>query len=555
MILTPKQAEQAESLWDSVARGLGGSERLMQRLSRVALKGLEAEERGYEAMLQVYNDIGWTDPLEGLYNAGPQGQFLVAPPPPYFRQNYDYGEAIPYYITEQGLRYLRDISRIICSSSEYAISAMENRQSYIIGTGLRYQAESAGEEVDRSLLHRAQQLIDFFQEYNDLPSIESEAVRRMDEDGECFIRLFPFGNGVMKVRFVEPEHVTSTGISYPNLDPQHSFGIETRAGDIEDVLGYWIIANPLYAWTPEFVPVDQVIHLKTTTHRAVKRGLPLFYSVTRNLKRVEEVMGSLSAMARARAKIALIRKVKNGTPSAIASLASAITKTTLTDPTSGVATNVEDLQDGTILTSSGSIEYEMPNAQTGAGEFIEVIKQELKGIAARCVMPIWMFAADNGDMGAYTASLVAEAPSTKKFEREQQYICNRFGKARYGTATGLMWRYLQHAAKCGYFPEDSLYKIKIQVIAPPVATRNRFEEAQTNNIYHQMGAKPLALIQQENGWDSDVIKADLAKEKAQEATLQPTPAYAKQNPEVKKAAEGYMPEENQNPMRDKPDGQ
>lgn len=561
--------DQAENLWDSLVKGHGGSESaLVNRLTRVALRGLEAEERGYEAIIASYSEIQWQDPLESIFNAGATGQFLVAPPPPYFRQNYGYGEDIPVYITEQGLRYIRDISRIICSASEYAISAMENRQSYLVGTGLRYQIEPAKVGTDKALLRRGQELIDFFCEYNDLSSIESEAVRRMDEDGEAFIRLFPYGNGLMKVRFVEPEHVTSSGIKYPVMDPQHSFGIETRKGDIEDVLGYWVIPNPLYSWVPEFVPASQMIHLKTTTHRAVKRGLPLFYSVTRNLKRVEEMMGSLSALARARAKIALIRRVKNGTPSAIAALGAAVTRNTVVDPSNQTISNVESLQDGTILTSTNAIEYDMPSAQTGAAEFIEVIRQELRGIAARVVMPTWMFSSDTAEMAGGPAAMVAESPSVKKFERDQKYLRGRFGETRYGPATGLMWRFLQHAAEVGYFPASELSDYKIKVIAPPVATRDKLVNAQSDTLYHTMGAKSIWLIQQENGWDTEINNAHLAEEKANEALRQPTPAFAKQGQNAAEAKgeqatnrrpndtpDGSLPDDNQNPMRKTADGQ
>jgi hypothetical protein len=485
------------------------------------IKQLEHEERALEAILGTWNSINWQDPVEQMYDtAAGSTSPLMFPPPPYFRRSVNRGEDIPVYTSEQHLALLRDVSRLLCSTSEYAIGGLENRVSYLIGQGLKYSvATLSGATVPDGYLTRTQSLIDVFHEFNGLDEIEREACWRMDVDGEAFLRLFPQANGLMRVRFVEPELVTSSSNAKDQYNGDHNFGIECDPDDIEQIKGYWIIERPLVSRVPKLIPEGEVIHLKQGNYRSAKRGRPLFYAVSRNLKRIEELMGSLSAMAKARAKIALIRRLRGGTPAAIAKLRDSVTSTASTNSLTGQTTNIEQYQDGTILTSSDNIEYDMPGANTGASEFVEVLKAELRGVAARLVMPEWMLTSNATDMGAYTSSLVAEAPSTRMFLRLQKYFRQRFGEGRVGVRKSLISRYLEHLVETGWLDGNYLHLVKIKADAPSVVVHDKEGEANINKTYHDMGVKSVETIRAETGLENSKEEENFSKEQPKEKPL------------------------------------
>ncbi len=508
---------------------------LAAQYSLMLEKQLRAEERALEAVLGVWNDISWNDPVEQMYDVGAGNTSpLQFPPPPYFRKSVNRGEDIPVYTSEQHLGMLRDVSRLLCSTSEYAISALENRVSYLVGQGLQYQVKGRhGRNVPDEYIDRVQNLISVFHEYNGLDEIERESVWRMDVDGEAFIRLFPQDNGLLKVRFVEPELVTSSanGKDYTGT---HNFGIECEEDDIEDVKGYWVVERPLVSRQPILVDQKEVIHLKAGNYRSAKRGRPLFYAVSRNLKRIEELMGSLSAMAKARAKIALIRRLRGGTPAAIEKLRAAVTATTATNSQTGQTTNIEQFQDGTILTSSDNIEYEMPGANTGAGEFVEVLKAELRGVAARVVMPEWMLTSNATDMGAYTSSLVAEAPSTRMFLRTQKYLRQKFGEGRIGVRKSLISRYLEHCIETGWLDDTYLSSIEIKAVAPSIVVHDKEGEANVNKQYFDMGVKSKATIRGEIGLDNKTEDKNFETDVKEEKEIEGAPVNTNPSEEVNK---------------------
>ena len=67
---------------------------------------------------------------------------------------------------------------------------------------------------------------------------QQEIVRRMDRDGEAFLRFFVDRDGLTRVRFVEPDQVATP----PSCagDPSASFGIQTEPTTSKRVLGYYI---------------------------------------------------------------------------------------------------------------------------------------------------------------------------------------------------------------------------------------------------------------------------------------------------------------------------
>ena len=93
--------------------------------------------------------------------------------------------------------------------------------------------------------------VDEFERENRWQLRQQEIVRRIDRDGEAFLRFFVDHDGMTRVRFIEPDEVV-TPAEFAS-DPSASFGIRTEADDVETVLGYWVDS--------EFVDAHEVQHL------------------------------------------------------------------------------------------------------------------------------------------------------------------------------------------------------------------------------------------------------------------------------------------------------
>ena len=100
------------------------------------------------------------------------------------------------------------------------------------------------------------------------------------------------------MRFVEPAQVAAPTDRL--ADPSASFGVQTDPDDVETVLGYWIDGR--------LVDAAEIQHRKANVDANVKRGLPLFFPVRKNLRRAEKLLRNMSVVAEIQSAIAMIRK-------------------------------------------------------------------------------------------------------------------------------------------------------------------------------------------------------------------------------------------------------
>jgi hypothetical protein len=435
-------------------------------------------------------------------------------PPPTYRDNTKRGEALPYYLDENALKLLRDRSRALCSSNEFAICGVDNLRNFTVGTGFKYSARLADSD-DRDMTYKkdplvkdVQKFIDLFSEANDLPEREAESSQRADVDGEAFIRLFKRDDGMTLLRFVEPELIRSLG---GVTDPKFSFGIETEPNDVETILNYWVIEAPMQSYTPVSVPESEIVHIKLNSRSTAKRGVPTFYPIEQNLRRAEGLLTNMSMMAKTRAGIAMIRYFEGTQKSAAQTFVDGQKEMTATDPFTNVQLSFERVRPGTILNAGKSIKYEFPHSNSGAAEFILVLQAELRACAARLNMPEWMFSADASNSN-YSSSFVAESSATKMFGQRQDLLRRKWGQGRYGVKKSIIWRAIENAIEAGILPAEVKEKIKIVVEAPSLNSRDGDREASMNKVYADMKVKSRRTIQHEIGLDGEeedkMIRAD-----------------------------------------------
>ncbi len=390
-------------------------------------------------------------------------------------------QGIPF-TNEAELAAIRLECRALAVHNEFAINGHENRISYIVGTGHGYRVTPRpGRQVPEHLLRKAQEILWQFLRRNLWHRRQQEIVRRRDRDGEVFLRFFPDPEGTLLVRFVEPEQVSTP--DHLREDPAASFGIVTRPNDVESVLGYFVDG--------QYIPAGEIQHRKANVDLNVKRGLPLFYPVRKNLRRAEKLLRNMCAVAEIQSAIALIRKHSHLAWPAARDFPQGASPSGTT--AAGLPPR-QRLLPGTILDVYAGTEYEFPASGIDAARFVAVLQAELRAIAARLVMPEFMLTSDASNAN-YASTMVAEGPAVKMFQRLQQEMIEE--------DLQVMWRVLETAAQLRQIPPELLQDIDLQAIPPTLAVRDRLKEAQADAILVRSGAMSPQTMAMRHGLDPD----------------------------------------------------
>jgi capsid protein len=427
------------------------------------------ENRLLEAFDELWNDF--VDPAEPLHDdaqwrpVGQIGNLSTASP----------------FATEEHLAEIRAQCRALAVENEFAINGHENRISYIVGPGHSYRAAAKrGCMPAASLLAEVQKVLDEFVRANHWQLRQQEIVRRKDRDGECFLRYFPGEDGVLRVRFVEPDQIAAPADRRP--DASVSFGIESDPLDVETVLGFWIDGR--------FTDASEIQHRKSNVDANVKRGLPLFYPVRKNLRRAEKLLRNMSVVSEIQSAIAIIRKHRTATASGLEQFVAGQADFTAMNSRSGKPSHFRRFAPGTILDALAGTDYEFPAAGIDAGRYVTVLQAELRAIASRLVMPEFMLSSDASNAN-YSSTMVAEGPAVKMFERLQHEMLE--------DDRDVLRRALAHAVAHGRLSVEALSSIEILGTPPTLGVRDRLRDAQADQILVRLGAmSPATLAQRHN---------------------------------------------------------
>ncbi len=389
------------------------------------------------------------------------------------------------FANEQQLGELRAQCRSLAVENEFAINGHENRVSFLVGPGHTYRATAKkGRTAAVELAGQVQDVLDGFVADNLWHRRQQEIVRRYDRDGEVFLRFFATGDGQTRVRFVEPGQVATP--KELAGDSAASFGIQTEPDDVETPISYYVDGSP--------VDAAEIQHRKANVDVNVKRGLPLFYPVRKNLRRAEKLLRNMSVVAEIQSAIALVRKHRGGTRASVQQFATAQADVSITSPTSGQTTNFRRFGPGTILDSHGGIEYDFPASGLDAANFVTILQAELRAIASRLVMPEFMLTSDASNAN-YASTMVAEGPAMRMFARLQAELVR--------DDLHVMRRVLENAVAAGVLPQTALTEIEVQAAPPMLAVRDPLEEAQALRIEYQCGILSPQTWSQRRGLDYD----------------------------------------------------
>ncbi|MEX2316315.1 MAG: phage portal protein [Pirellulales bacterium] len=395
-------------------------------------------------------------------------------------------------LSEQQLAELRSQCRRLAASNEFAINGHENRISYIVGPGHSYHATVCkGMNAPAEVVLTVQKLLDRFERENHWQLRQQEIVRRVDRDGEAFLRFFVDPDGMTRVRFIEPDQiVTPTALAN---DPGASFGIQTEADDVETVLGYYVDG--------EFVDAREVQHRRANVDFNVKRGLPLYAPVRKNLRRAEKLLRNMSIVAEIQSAIALIRKHRGVSRSGVEQFVADGADATVAGRSSARTRHFAQYGPGTILDAPAGLEYDFPTRGLDAASFVAVLQAELRAIAARLVMPEFMFTSDASNAN-YASTMVAEGPAMKMFERLQASMIEQ--------DRAVMWRVVENAVAAGQLPPDVSQVCDIQIIPPSLHVRDQLRQTQVDRIAFDSGVLSPQTWSQHLGLDYDQEQKNLA---------------------------------------------
>jgi hypothetical protein len=394
-------------------------------------------------------------------------------------------------VNEQALGELRAQCRGLAAANEFAINGHENRVSYIVGPGHSYRAAICkGMTAPEDVAMQVQKLLEVFQEENRWQLRQQEIVRRVDRDGEAFLRFFVDPDGLTRIRFIEPDQVaTPTALAH---DPAASFGIQTDSDDVENVLGYYVDGD--------FVDAAHVQHRRANVDFNVKRGLPLYAPVRKNLRRAERLLRNMSVVAEIQSAIALIRKHRGASRSGIEQFVADGADVT-TNSATGRTRHYSQYGPGTILDAPAGMEYDFPARGLDAASFVAVLQAELRAIAARLVMPEFMFTSDASNAN-FASTMVAEGPAMKMFERLQMSMIEQ--------DRAVMWRVVDNAVAAGKLPANVRDFVHIQVVPPSLHVRDQLQQAQVDRIAFDHGVLSPQTWSQHLGLDYDQEQKNLA---------------------------------------------
>lgn len=394
------------------------------------------------------------------------------------------GPLWPPYKTESELARIRDESRWFATHHPFALSALENRASYVVGTGHRYtvrpkpkadMSDDVLEAIDRELTE--------FQELDLWQHRQIENQMRLDRDGEVFLRFFEI-DGKLVVRYIEPEQVTA-----PPGDTS-LFGVITDDQDAETVLGYWVRYNATRMdW--QRIDAKDVQHRKVNVDGTMPRGLPTLFAVRANLRRVWKLLRNMTTVASIQAAVAIVRQHGAAPVGSVQQYVSRMASVPQ-NPAEQRPNTYERFPPGAIIDVAPGVEVKFPAEGINVANYVAAIQAELRAIAARLAMPEYMLSGDASNAN-YSSTLVAEGPAVKMFERLQSQMI--WWDAQ------VLTRALKVAERAGRLPDGVSKQIVIDAEAPIVQSRNRLQEAQADQILLTMGVVSPQTVAARHGFD------------------------------------------------------
>ncbi len=394
----------------------------------------------------------------------------------------------PFSFNLQQLQNIRTECRSVCIGNDIAQNVTKHYVNHIVGDGLIYNLTKKDDGSDPKEAAKAEPapivktMINNWEKFevaNKFNQRLANMVERLLRDGECPLRFFKgdVKDPVPKVRFVDPLFI-DPGVSTSSVPTEYErmYGVKTDPEDIETVLGYWFNANIDQAQkdTAKLIPAENMLFMKRNTDFEFPRGIPDFWSILTNIRRVEKITTNTSVLVQIQSAIALIRKHKNATQANVQRFVNGQSDgQNRRDSTTGNSVTARKMRAGMIIDAPEGTEYDMPAAKISTKNFIDAAIQDLGKIAARFVLPLeWLLAKEP------TAPLSPGSPVVKNFQTEQASF--------YFNVENIFWRV---QTMMGVLDVDKIREEYDLIISGPrLAVGKAIDEARVVQILQQTGS-------------------------------------------------------------------
>lgn len=452
----------------------------------------------------------YTDLLQRYSDGNPFGYPITQP------NDRRYGSNFPFWVSEAQLSLLRAQSRLVVTMSPNARGLLNGLTSYVIGTGFKYKAvtkdldpskedmSDIGSKGDKAkqVVKMVQRAIDSFVKKNRWSDVEQELFWRTQEDGECFIRLFPQNDGNMTVRIVEPEQIT---MPPGGTMETYSYGMKTPPDDVNAVEAYYAmyivprvgvdIRGMSKDDLGDEVKAREMVHVKANVKRNIKRGMPTFsYDTLGSFTSASKLRNNVGEGAAVQAAIAAIRQHETADEAEVDTMRQAGIDYSQTDTGTGRTELYQKIGPGSFLDIPKGMSFIPPPAAANANVHVDVIQMLLRSAGNTHNAPEWLSSGDASNNN-YASSLTAEGPFTKNCERLQEWFRDPMSVVIHAA--------VDNAVKANRVPTDWRDYVTIAVSMPTVQSRDVYEETAAATQLIQAKVKSVPTVRGEMGLDSD----------------------------------------------------
>lgn len=422
----------------------------------------------------------------------------------------------PYSYNLTQLQAIRKETRSVCIGNDIARNISKHYKNHVIGDGLIYQLikKDTGDDPKEVAKvkpdARVKKLINNWEKFeiaNKFNTRLHNIVERGLRDGEVPIRFFTGGKeGVPKIRFVDPLFIDPGDATASDGEFAMTYGVKTAPEDIEDIQGYYFNGNLDHAQKQKskLIPAAEMLFIKRNTDYEFPRGIPDFWPVLQNIRRVEKIILNTSVLVQIQSAIALIRKHKNQTQARVERFVNGQSDgQNRRDNTTGKNITARKMRAGMIIDAPDGQEYDFPASKVSTKNFIDAAIQDLGKIAANFVLPLeWLLAKEP------TAPLSPGSPVVKNFITEQAWT--------YDIVIEIFWRV---QTMMGVPDVDKIREeYELMVVGPRLAVGKAVDEARVVQILQACHAISPQTIAATFGYKYAIERANTIRHRA---SLQP----------------------------------
>ena len=441
------------------------------------------------------------------------------------------GRYRPYYETDQDLRVIRATARRMQAMFPVAEGALEALTNYVIGEGFEVTAQPkqkkhSQDESVKAICAQVQCVVDRFLEYNNFSgNLDREIHTQSRTDGDSFLALYADDRDV-RIDLVSPDYILQPANQQPlnrmlRLGHKLNYwwlGVHTlhcplrKRDDCTRPLGYHAVFDRTGdQWA--YLPSSRVEHIKLNVGSEGRRGVSDFFIVFKLLEQELKVVTNTAIGTAILAAIVMIREHAEGVSKrSIDDMVTANSTANLTRyaQTGARTIHQEKVNPGTTKDAPhGMVHRPGPLGTLNQPIYIEVDKHLQRMIWSRWNAPDFM----TGDASSqnYATALVSEAPFVKARENDQRTYGRHFER--------LIWKALRIYHERGAFGSMQFDQIrslvKLKMDYPEVASRDKKQQADTNEILHRNQLLSKRSWAAQAGLDYDEEQAEIAKEPIQ----------------------------------------